>query len=180
MRLLLPQEVTMLGLIFGTVCLIALFRVLRRSGYGRFAHDGPGCGYAPFAGWRRGFGGPRTWLRSIFERLETTPAQEKAILSALTDLRGSRSVLREEAQRTRVDVRDALAGGLIDDSRLEETFARHDRLLAQLRVSFVETMKQISEVLDERQRKQLAAILEGSGWRGSGMRWGDAYPNVWA
>jgi Spy/CpxP family protein refolding chaperone len=171
----------MLGLIFGTVCLVALFKVLRRSGYyGRFGHAGPGCGYAPHDGAERGFGGPRTWLRSIFERLETTPAQEKAILSVLADLRGSRSVLREEGKRTRADVGGAMSSGVVDDATLEETFARHDRLFAQLRVSLVEAMKQIAEVLDERQRKQLGAILEGSGRLGAGLRWGDAYPNVWA
>jgi Spy/CpxP family protein refolding chaperone len=171
----------MFGLIFGTVCLFALVKVLRRSGfYGRFGHAGGGCGYAPYGRAWRGFGGPRTFLRSIFERLETTPAQEKAILGALDNLRTNRSVVREEAQRTRAALSEAVSGGLVDDATLDETFARHDRLVAQLRVSFVEAMKQITEVLDEAQRKQLATILRGSGWFGAGPRWGDAYPNVWA
>jgi Spy/CpxP family protein refolding chaperone len=151
----MAKEVTMLGFIFGTVCLIGLIKVLRRGhgGYGRWG------GHA-----MRGHGGygPRRWLmRSMFERLQTTPGQEKAIVGAIDELREERVVLREEAQQTRSDLARALGGGFIDDGTLEETFARHDRLLAQVRVSFVEALKKVSEALDERQRKQLADMLQG-------------------
>jgi Spy/CpxP family protein refolding chaperone len=155
----------MLGFVFGTLCLIGLIKVLR---HGRGWHGGWGygaCSRGGFhgAGHGRGFGGgPRRWfLRSLFERLETTPGQEKAILAALDELREERRVVREEAQQTRTDLARAVAGGLIDDSTLEESFARHDRLLAKLRVSFVEALKKVTEALDERQRKQLGDWLEG-------------------
>lgn len=171
----------MLGFIFGTVCLIGLVRVLRRGGgwhgHGHWGHHAYGPAYGPGAG----FGGPRRWfLRSLFERLETTPGQEKAIVAALDELRENRKVLRIEAEQTRGDLGRAVAGGLIDDSTLEETFARHDRQLAQLRVSFVEALKKITEVLDERQRKQIAGLLEGGlgGWRG-GFR-GPYRGGMWA
>jgi Spy/CpxP family protein refolding chaperone len=162
------MEATMLGFIFGTVCLFGLLKVLRRGrgwvGYGHHA-CGPGpSGYGPGAG-----SGPRRWLlRSLFERLETTPGQEKAIMAALDELRENRKVVRDEMQQTRGDVGRAVASGLVDDGALEETFARHDRLLAQLRVSFVEALKKVTEALDERQRKQIADLLEGgfAGWRG--------------
>jgi Spy/CpxP family protein refolding chaperone len=169
----------MLGFLFGTVCLIGLIKVLRRGrgwhGYGHYGHHGHG--YGPSAG----SGGPRRWfLRSVFERLETTPGQEKAIVAALDELRENRKVLRVEAEQTRGDLGRAVAGGLIDDSTLEETFARHDRQLAQLRVSFVEALKKITEVLDERQRKQIAGLLDGGfgGWRG-GFR-GPYRGGMWA
>lgn len=171
----------MLGFIFGTVCLIGLVKVLRRGGgwhgHGHWGHHAYGPAYGPGAG----FGGPRRWfLRSLFERLETTPGQEKAIVAALDELRENRKVLRIEAEQTRGDLGRAVAGGLIDDSTLEETFARHDRQLAQLRVSFVEALKKITEVLDERQRKQIAGLLEGGlgGWRG-GFR-GPYRSGMWA
>lgn len=144
----------MLGFIIGTVCLVGLVKVLRR---GRGWHGRWGGYGHPVRG-----GGPRRWLlRSVFERLETTPGQEKAIVSALDELREERAVLREEASQTRSDLARAIGSGLVDDTTLEETFARHDRLLAQLRVVFVETLKKTSEVLDERQRKQLADWIEG-------------------
>jgi Spy/CpxP family protein refolding chaperone len=168
----------MLGFIFGTVCLIGLVKVLRRGRgwHGRWGYGGyGGCGHhgsygATGYGGYGGYGGPRRWfLRSLFERLETTPGQEKAILAALDELRENRRVVRDEAQQTRADLARAVASGLIDDATLEETFARHDRLLAQLRVSFVEALKKVTEALDERQRRQVGDLLEGG--RFGGRMW---------
>lgn len=167
----------MLGFIIGTVCLVGLIKVLRRGRgwYGGWGHGGwgGGCGHRGYGdragyGYGGGFGGgPRRWfLRSLFERLETTPGQEKAILAALDELRENRRVVGEEAQQTRADLARAVSNGLIDDSTLEETFARHDRLLAQLRVSFVEALKKATEALDERQRKQVGDMLEGGRFGG--------------
>jgi hypothetical protein len=162
------QEVTMLGFIMGTVCLIGLVKVLR---YGRGYHGGCGHGYY---GYRRGFqggrGGSRWLMRWLFERLETSPGQEKAIVEALDQLRDNRNAVREEMQQTRADMARAVAGGLIDDHTLDETFARHDRLLAQLRVSFVEALRRVTEALDERQRKQAADLIERGAWRGAAWR----------
>lgn len=151
----------MLGFIIGTVCLIGLVKVLRRGRgwHGRWGHGGYGP-VGPGAGFR---GRGRWFLRSVFERLETTPGQEKAIVSAIDELRQNRAIVREEAQLTREDVARVVASGLVDDAALEETFARHDRALAQLRVAFVETLKKVSEALDERQRKQVADFLQRSG-----------------
>lgn len=151
----------MLGFVIGTVCLVGLVKVLRhRRGWGEWHHHGygygGGCAHEGLGGGRR-----RWWLRSIFERLDTTPGQEKAILAALDELRENRRVVRGEVEQTRADLARAVAGGLIDDTTLEETFARQDRLLAQLRVSFVEALKKITETLDEGQRKRVARFLEG-------------------
>jgi hypothetical protein len=161
----------MLGFVVGAVCAVALFRAVHRA---RRFHARYGCGehgyYGPGAA---RFSGRRWVLRSLFERLETTPGQEKAIVSALDELTENRRVVRDEWSQTRADLARALRGGIIDDSTLEDTFARHDRLVAQLRVSFVEALKKVAEVLDERQRKLLADRVEG------GARWwGPA--GVWA
>jgi Spy/CpxP family protein refolding chaperone len=161
----------MLGLFIGTVCAVAVVKMLRRvRGYGGFGRHS----------WYRGPRRPRWLLRGFFERLDTTPGQEKAVVLALEQLRGSRSAVREEIQRTREDLARAVAGGLIDDRSLEETFARHDRLLAQLRVAFVESLRMATEALDERQRKQASDLLEGRAWSW-GPRWGGSYrtPGVW-
>ena len=149
----------MLGFIIGTVCLIGLVKVLRRGRgwHGQWGHASYGYGNGYQGGRRRWF------LRRIFERLDTTPGQEKAIVGALDELRENRRVLREEAQQTREELARVVAGGLVDDAALEETFARHDRLLAQLRVSFVEALKKATEALDERQRKQVADLLQRTG-----------------
>jgi hypothetical protein len=165
----------MFGFIIGTVCLIGLVKVLRR---GRGYHGY--CGHGDYHRGSYGGGGSRWFLRSLFQRLETSPGQEKAIVEAFDLLRENRRALREEAEHTRGDLARAMAGGLIDDRTLDETFARHDRLLAQLRVSFVEALKRVTEALDERQRKQAADWIEGGFWRGG--RWGGPYRTggIWA
>ncbi len=163
----------MLGFVLGTIGLVALVKVLRR------AHGGHLCGYG---GRSYGFRGPRfrgRWiLRSLFERLDTTPGQEKAIVSALDRLRDERHLAREEMKDTRAAMARVIESGLVDDASFEDTFARHDRLLSQVRVSFVEAVKTIVEALDERQRKELGALLAGGRFfAGRGF---DGPNGVWA
>jgi hypothetical protein len=181
------KETAMLGFILGAVCVIGVGRMLRRRAWhNRFGHGGHAAcgGYGGYSGYGSGQGTfrrtPRAarWaLRSLFERLETTPGQERAILSALDELRENRKVVKDELKQTKGDLARAIAGGLIDDSSLEESFARHDRLLAQLRVGFVEAVKKMTEALDEPQRKQLAQWLEGGFFR---RGWGPGGEGVWA
>ncbi len=153
----------MIGIIIGAACAAGLFSVARRA---RRYHHGTygGCGYD--SGPRRGFGRGGWLVRSLFERLDTTPGQEKAIMGALEELRENRAAVREELDQTRDDFARAVRGGVVDDTALEESFARHDRLLARLRVSLVEAVRKATEALDERQRKMLGDILEGRGWGG--------------
>ena len=184
----------MVGFILGAVFVVGVAKMLRRrawyrsygcAGYGGypghrfgrgFGHGpdfdgtGPGPGFSSFR--RRGSRWP---LRALFERLETTPGQERAIVAALDELRENRQGLRDELRQARADIARALEGGLIEDSTLEEAFARQDRLLARLRVSFTEALKKVAEALDEGQRKQLASWIEGGffrgGWGGGGSVW---------
>jgi Spy/CpxP family protein refolding chaperone len=148
----------MFGMLIGAACAVGLFSMARRRMRARCGHGGYG-GYG-----RRGFRRGGWVLRSLFERLDTTPGQEKAIVSALDELRANREALREEMAHSRGDLAQAVRGGLVDDSTLEESFARHDRLLAKLRVSFVEATRKATEALDERQRKMLGDLLEGHAW----------------
>jgi len=192
----------MLGFILGAACVVFAARAFRRrrafcgSHFGYGMGCGPGMGYGhghdefggfqgPWNGRGRGrdFGGgpwgmargPRWLLRGLFERLGTTPGQEKAILEAIEEVRSNRKDLRDEAGASRADIARILEGGLVDDAALEETFARQDRALARMRVSFTEALKKIAEALDERQRKELAGWIAGGGfWRG-GMR----RPEAW-
>jgi Spy/CpxP family protein refolding chaperone len=151
----------MIGFILGAVAAVGIAKVVRarrRGMYGR-GHGGPG------------FLRRRWFLRSLFERLDTTPGQERVIVQAFDDLTQNRKLLRDELGRTRADLAQAMAGGLIEDSTLDEAFERHDRLAAQLRVVFVEAMKKVTEVLDEGQRKQVARLLGGRGFFRGGPVW---------
>lgn len=161
----------MLGFVIGGIAAIGLIKLMRRHRFG-------GCGagfYEPgFGAMRRGFG-PRFFLRSLFERLQTMPGQERAILAALGRLRENRTLVRDEIRQTREDVARVIEGALADDTMLDDAFARHDRLLAQLRVSWVEALKTISETLDEGQRKELAALIRNRGLFGR-RSWGGPHP----
>jgi hypothetical protein len=178
----------MLGFAIGALCVVGLVKVLRR---GRMWHHPGyfhGYGPGPFhreeggfcnrggGGFRRNFG--RRWiLRGLFERLETTPGQEKAIVSALDRLQDERRLVQDEFKETRTALARVVESGLVDDAALEETFARHDRVLARVRVSLVEALKTVVEALDERQRKELASLLAGGRLFGSRF---DGPGSVWA
>ena len=122
----------MIGFILGAACAVGIAKMLRRRAwYRHFGHGGYGPGYGSPGGFRgmrgmRGMGGggmrtPGRWaLRSVFERLETTPGQERVILAALDELRENRKAVRDEAKQSRVDLAHAVEGGLIEDSTLEE------------------------------------------------------------
>src|SRR5689334_19084192 len=89
----------MFGIIFGTACLIGLFKVARAGrcgGYGYAGYGGHEFGGGCGGGWGRrmhggwhghhhhrggGWGrmGSRGPLRYVFARLQTTPGQEKVI-----------------------------------------------------------------------------------------------------
>jgi hypothetical protein len=191
----------MLGIIVGAACAFAALKMLRRRawharfGYGGY-NGGPasrGCGWrgGPFSerhahggfgygpGLGRGGRGTRWALRALFERLDTTPGQERVILAAVDEMRENRKVLRDEMKLTRADLARAIEGGLIEDTTLDDAFARHDRLLAQLRVGFTEALKKVVEALDEPQRKELAGWIEGGFFRNVAA--GGAGPGgVWA
>ncbi len=180
----------MLGIIIGAACAFGIARMLRRRAWhARYGYGGYGHGCGPWTGHGGGYGGDyggmgrrghrssggRWALRALFERLDTTPGQEKAILAALDELSENRKGLRDEARQTRVDLAHAVEGGLIEDTTLDDAFARHDRVIARTRVGFTEALKKVVEVLDEPQRKQLASWIEGGffrgGWGGPGRVW---------
>ncbi len=170
----------MLGAILGAVCVIGVIKVARRAMWYRRGYSGGG-GCSPRFG---GGGGPLGsrrggMMRWLFERLETTPGQERAIGEAVTRLRKEHAVIREEMGLTRADLARVLEGGLVDDAALEETFARHDRLLAQVRVGWVEALKTIAETLDPKQRKEVADVLARRGFFGGPWGLGRG-GSVWA
>jgi Spy/CpxP family protein refolding chaperone len=117
-------------------------------------------------------------MRWLFERLETTPGQERAIVEAVARARQEQATLREELRLTRADLARVVEGGLVDEAVLEETFARHDRLLARLRVAWVEMLKTVCETLDPRQRKEVASMLTRRGFFGG--PWGMGSDRVFA
>jgi Spy/CpxP family protein refolding chaperone len=182
------EEITMLCALVGTACLIALFKVLRHracGGYGRLAYAG-GCGWhgphawgghAPGA-WRERFsdgGGPEIWLRAAFERLQTTPSQEKVIRAAVVDLRDAAKKARSELRGARSELAQALRSEVFDENAVWGAVAHFEGMTEALRRAGIDAFAKIHGALDERQRAALADIVESAprmrGWGGPYRSW---------
>jgi hypothetical protein len=156
----------MLGFVFGTLCLLGLAKVLRHGG----GWGGRGWGHHHHHHHRGGRGlegfGSRRMLRGLFERLDTSPGQERVIADAARELADAARPLRDEVAASRRDVAAALRSPTVDAETLGELFARHDEALREARKRAVGALARVHEALDERQRESLAALLE--------RRWGGA------
>lgn len=141
----------MLGFLFGTVCLIGLVKVLRAERCARRWRN--------HGGFRRG---RSFWLRGLFERLDTTPGQEKVIKQSVDDLFDATRGLRRELDHSRHELADALRKGVVDETSLSEMFARHDEKLREVRTTAVGALAKITDALDEEQRRDLADLVERS------------------
>jgi uncharacterized membrane protein len=173
----------MLGCIIGaTVALGAAAYLVRRRhcGYG-YRHHGCGRGHGRrfygygydhdhhgYERWGGGPGfrgwGPHAFVARIADRLDATREQEKVMHDAVRDLLDELRSLKDDAKNTRGDLAGAFGSERLDEERLGELFARHDDLMGNARKAFVAALAKIHEVLDPRQREQLARWL---GRRGS-------------
>lgn len=193
----------MFGFLIGTACLIGLIKVLRggyRRGYGygggcgssggscggggwghRGHHDGErGGGWGERGGWRDG---GAFWLRALFERLDTSPGQEKVIREAIDELRRNASELRDEGKHTRADVAKAVKSPSFDETVMGELFARHDTHLEKMRKEVVGAIAKVHAVLDDKQRDALAQLIERgpfAGGFGGGGFGGGPFRRAWA
>lgn len=171
----------MLGFLIGTACLIGLVRVIRggrrRWGYGGpwlahgacggyGAHGGFGGygGFDPYEGdgpgrWRGGWG-RSFFLRALFERLDTSPGQEKAIRAALDELRGAARNAREDMNGARQDVARVMRGDVVDDVALGELTAKAQAAADAMRQAVASAFAKVHDALDERQRATLADFIE--------------------
>ncbi|UQA57726.1 Spy/CpxP family protein refolding chaperone [Polyangium aurulentum] len=127
-------------------------------------HGGPFRTHGRAWGWGRGGGGGggmrSFFMRRLFEHLDTTPGQEKAIAAAVDELRGAMREHRGEVQKTRADIARAMRGANFDEVVLGELFARHDTAIEAMRKATVGALGRVHEALDERQRARLADLLE--------------------
>ena len=113
----------------------------------------------------------------LFERLDTTPAQEKAIRAAIGELRTKARAVKDDARGMRGDLAGALRGESLDAETLGTVASRASGAVDALRDAGIGAVLKVHEVLDERQRATLAdspssrglAWRRGSwgrGWRG--------------
>jgi Spy/CpxP family protein refolding chaperone len=160
----------MFGFFIGTACLIGLAVSIGRGhrhghghghghGYGGFGGCGPGGGRfrhhgGPFGGFaRRG-------LYRVFERLETTPGQEKAILAALEELKEHAKDARSDVRGTARDAAEAFRSEDFDTNAFAGLFDAHFTRAEGMRDEVAKALSKIHEVLAPEQRERLADMLE--------------------
>jgi hypothetical protein len=150
----------MFGFFIGTACLIGLAALARRGRHHHFYGHG---GWHGHGGWRgRRMGGH--FLNRILGRLDTTPGQEKVIREAISDFKEEAWDLRGEVRGTRRDLAEAVRAPELDKALVDRVFAKHDEVIEKLRASLLRTAEQVHGTLDERQRKQLADMIESGPW----------------
>jgi uncharacterized membrane protein len=178
----------MIGFLVGTACLLGLIRVVRggRScggygyGYGNGGEGGWGRGGRGRRGGRGGWGGP-PWarggegrgggfgpsflLRALFERLDTTPGQEKVIKAAVEDLQSKTRAAKDEAKAARAEIAKAMRSESFDEVMIGGATARLESTVDIMRKAGIDAFAKVHEVLDEKQRALLADFIE-SGPRG--------------
>lgn len=146
----------MFGFFIGTACLIGLAALARRGRH-HFGH-----GHRGWHGGRRGMGG--RFFHRVLERLDTTPGQEKVIREAISDFREDAWSLKSEVRGTRSELAAAIRAPELDKALVDRVFAKHDEVIEKVRASFLRTAEQVHGTLDERQRKQLADMIESGPW----------------
>ncbi len=155
----------MFGFLFGAACLAGLFAVGRR-GHGHFG----GHGHWGRRGWGRGFGHHHGFspLRSVLDRLDTTPGQEKEIRAAIDELTEEARAARRDFRGAREDVARVIREPEIPEGAFESLIQRQDETLSRLRQAGQRAFRRIHETLDARQRDLLANLVES--W-GPGFFW---------
>lgn len=134
----------MFGFLVGTICLVALVKVVRGGGH-----------------WGHHAGGRRRWmLRYAFERLGTTPGQERVIEEVVDEVERKGRAVREEISKLRADIARSMRGENFDTATAREAMDRQQTLIDELRNAAIAGMQKIHEALDPEQRKRVGDLLE--------------------
>jgi Spy/CpxP family protein refolding chaperone len=149
----------MVGFLFGAVVAVVAVKYWGMH----FGHRERGS----WGGGRGGGWGRRWILRGLYERLQTTPGQERVIEAAVDQVADAASRFRDERHRFRADVAASVKGDRFDSTPLNEMFSRQDAVIAQLRKVLTEGLAKVHETLDPKQRGALGEALQyGPGWGG--------------
>jgi len=116
--------------------------------------------------------GRRRWMMNAFlSRIDATPAQERAIVHEVDKFEERVRAAKASAREVRGDLGAVLRGSAVDDAALGAVLGRIDGAAAEARAACIDALRNLHAVLDERQRGQVADLLESGlrgGWRGGG------------
>jgi hypothetical protein len=156
----------------GLMGIFALRRAHRRChGHGHGGCHGHGW-HGPWAPpWHRH--GHRRWmLHAALARLDATPAQERVIVGEIDRLIERVRAAKGGLADGRGDLAAAIRGPALDDAALGGALGRADAATAEIRRAAIDALRGIHTVLDDKQRAELADLLDRGGgwWRGGPYR----------
>jgi len=142
---------------------IAAMRRAHRCGHGFHGYGW----YGPYGDGLHGHGARRGWMtRALFRRIDATPAQERAIVAELEKLEDRVHAARAGVHDARGDLAAAVRGPVLDDAALGAVLGRVDAAVGEVRSAVIDTLRSVHGLLDDRQRGQIADLLERrGGWR---------------
>lgn len=161
----------------GILGFAAMRRAHRRCHGGGYGWYGPWSGYGGYRGrhghWGHHRGGGRWMMHAALARIDATPAQERAIVGEVDKLRERLYNAKSSLHEARGDLAAALRGTTLDDAALGAVLGRVDAATADSRGAILEALRNVHGVLDEKQRAQVADMLDrgnGGWWRGGPYR----------
>ncbi|MEO8700508.1 MAG: hypothetical protein ABI867_10715 [Kofleriaceae bacterium] len=144
------------------------FRRARRCHRGGYGWHGPWVGHH-----HHGHHGRRRWmLNAALARIDASPAQERFIIGELDKLRDRVYSARHGLAETRGDLAAAMRGPQLDDAALGAVLGRIDAVTGEVRAAAIDSLRSIHNVLDDKQRAQVADMLDSRGgwWRAGPYR----------
>jgi uncharacterized membrane protein len=153
----------------GILGFAAMRRAHRRChghhGYGWYGPYGQGHhGHHGFGGRHRG---GRMMLHALLARIDASPAQERAIIGEVEKLQERVHSAKAGVKDARGDLAAALRGPVLDDAALGAVLGRVDTATGDARSAVIDALRGIHGVLDDKQRAQVADLLD----RGAGGWW---------
>ena len=138
--------------------------------YAYGGHHGFGPPWSQWHGGHHGHSYGRRGLYMALSRLDCSPAQERAIIHEIDHLKSKLRDTRYGLKDTRGDLAAALRGPVLDDAALGAVLGRADTVTGEVRSAVVDALRGIHGVLDDRQRADVADMLDHGGgwWRGWG------------
>ena len=142
-------------------------RCYGHHGYGWHGPYGSGHGHG-FRGHRRG----RWMMHAMFSRIDASPAQERAIVAEVEKLQERLHGAKVSMKDARGDLAAALRSSQLDDAALGAVLGRVDAATGDARSAVVDALRGIHGLLDDRQRGQVADLIDrGNPGAGPGGWW---------
>jgi uncharacterized membrane protein len=110
----------------------------------------------------------------MFERLDTTPGQEKVIQQAFEDLREKGRAAKNDMKTARAEIAKAMRSTSFDEVSVGTATAQVEAVMDSMRKAGIDAFAKVHEALDERQRGLLADFIEnGPRFRDFAGNWGN-------